>query len=362
MEDSSLSHRQKLSIVCSNALWLSEVRTHRPAEPKHRRYDLIPSMFPSAVRSLAIKTRSEAHTCVPVGKAWHANCNMTFAFGATKMSILRRGRWLNLCAAVLLLVAPWTGTRTHTYIHNTITYTDTDTQWVWLILLWLCGYLPVFQMKLEWREVPACLSVLISVTHHIHLLRLVAFCKHFFIKQYRGTGSLTTKHKKTYCCVEAMQKWPGLRLLSSPCQLGAAPLRCWDAISTTGELFIYLFNLIILAEWRYDGRWTNTPTQVDAVHAQMRVCALIKTPHTSEHGSGCRFIGAPRALDAYISPYQRTLIAPSMSEQIHVRTSIHKASLVHTVCPPCPIFLLLFTRMWLHIWDSLRHNKYTHIQ
>ncbi len=62
----------------------------------------------------------------------------------------------------------------------------------------------------------------------------------------------------------------------------------------------------------------------------VRVHVLIKRPHTSEHGSVFRFVGAPRALDAYISPYQRTLIVPSMSEQIHVRT-IHKASLTHSV-------------------------------
>lgn len=62
----------------------------------------------------------------------------------------------------------------------------------------------------------------------------------------------------------------------------------------------------------------------------MRVlCVLIKRPHTSECASVCRFSGAPTALDAYISPYQRTLIAPSMSEQIHAHTSIHKASLTH---------------------------------
>lgn len=40
---------------------------------------------------------------------------------------------------------------------------------------------------------------------------------------------------------------------------------------------------------------------------------------------------------------------------------IHKASLMQTMCPPSAIFLLLlFTRMRLHMWDSLRH-MYTHI-
>lgn len=107
----------------------------------------------------------------------------------------------------------------------------------------------------------------------------------------------------------------------------------WDAemlSNPMGELFIYLFNFIILAQWRYDWRWSNIPTQVDAASAHsclcVCVCLLIKRPHTSECGSLCEFIGAPKALDAYISPYQRTLIAPSMSEQIDVHTSVHKAS------------------------------------
>lgn len=40
---------------------------------------------------------------------------------------------------------------------------------------------------------------------------------------------------------------------------------------------------------------------------------------------------------------------------------IHKASLMQTMCPPSAIFLLLlFRRMRLHMWDSLRH-MYTHI-
>lgn len=40
---------------------------------------------------------------------------------------------------------------------------------------------------------------------------------------------------------------------------------------------------------------------------------------------------------------------------------IHKASLMQTMCPPSAIFLpLLFTRMRLHMWDSLRHIQYIH--
>ncbi len=98
-------------------------------------------------------------------------------------------------------------------------------------------------------------------------------------KRCRGTGSLTKKHKRTYCGTEAVHKWPGLRLLSSPCQLGAAPLRRSDAISPTGGLFIYLFNLIILAEWRYDWQWSNIPTQVDAACARTRMCCDKEATH-----------------------------------------------------------------------------------
>lgn len=83
-------------------------------------------------------------------------------------------------------------------------------------------------------------------------LVLLRFVNIFLSKQCTGTGSLTKKHKGTYRRIEAMQNCPGLRLLSSPSQLGAAPLRRSDHISPTGELFIYLFNFIISAEWRYD--------------------------------------------------------------------------------------------------------------
>ncbi len=90
-------------------------------------------------------------------------------------------------------------------------------------------------------------------------------------------------------------------------------------------------------------------------------CVAIKRPHTTERRSVFKFFGAPRALEAYISPNQRALIALSMSEQIHVHTSIHEASHTHSKPTPSPIFLLLLsTRMWLHIWDSLIH-VYTHI-
>lgn len=118
-------------------------------------------------------------------------------------------------------------------------------------------------------------------------------------------------------------------------------------------MFIYLFNL---AKWRSDWWQSNIPTQVDAVHARS-VCALlqlIKRPHTSERGSVCRFIGAPRAYDAYISPYQRTLIAPSMSEQIHVHTSIHKTSPTHSTCPLSTIFLLV---LFIWTWKTYTHHS-----
>lgn len=150
-----------------------------------------------------------------------------------------------------------------------------------------------------------------------------------------------------------MHRRPVLRLLSSPCQLGAAPLGRWDAISPTGELFIHLFNFIILAEWRLRLTMIKYNPPKLMLFVSICVCMLIKRPHTSERGSVCRFIGA---LDACISPYQRTLIAPSMSEQIHVCTSIHKASLTHTMCPPS----LTSLPVVIHNMGLTQTHVYTH--
>ncbi|KAM7408727.1 hypothetical protein PAMA_002446 [Pampus argenteus] len=88
-------------------------------------------MFPSAVCPLTFKTHSKAHTCMPVGKARHAN---------------------------------------------------------------------VFEVKPKWCEVPACLAVLISVTHNIHLSGLVAFCKHFLIKAVlkKISGYIQEQNEKIY--------------------------------------------------------------------------------------------------------------------------------------------------------------------
>lgn len=74
------------------------------------------------------------------------------------------------------------------------------------------------------------------------------------------------------------------------------------------------------------------------------MCVLIKRPHTTDYGSVCRFIGATGAFNAYVSSYQRLLIAHSVSEQIHVCTSIHKASFTHTLCPLCPIFFFYYSK------------------
>lgn len=94
--------------------------------------------------------------------------------------------------------------------------------------------------------------------------------------------------------------------------------------------------------------WSDIPTQVDAVCACMYLfvcmCVLIKRLHTSDCGSVCRFIGATGAFNAYIPSYQRLLIAPSVSEQKHVCTSIHKASFMHSLCPPCPIFFFYYLK------------------
>lgn len=65
------------------------------------------------------------------------------------------------------------------------------------------------------------------------------------------------------------------------------PLHFWrpDHIRPTEELFICSFNLIILAGWRYDWRWSNIPTQVDTEGALTHVCTPITSTHTSERGS-----------------------------------------------------------------------------
>lgn len=76
----------------------------------------------------------------------------------------------------------------------------------------------------------------------------------------------------------------------------------------------------------------------------LRVCVLIKSPYTSDCESVCRLIGATGAFNAYISSYQRLLIAPSVSEQIHVYTSIDKALFTHSLCPPCPIFFFYYLK------------------
>lgn len=95
---------------------------------------------------------------------------------------------------------------------------------------------------------------------------------------------------------------------------------------------------------------------------RVRVCALIRGPHTPASTDQCsESLEHPELLEACTSPYQRTLITPSMSEQIHVHTSIHKAPLTHSVCPLSSTFLLpLFARIWLHTWDPPRH-MYAHI-
>lgn len=248
MEASSRSHTKAFNFVfyCTIALC---GQNSRAAEPKNRRYDLILfcAMFPFSCTSV-IKSRSEAHTCVPVGNARHANCYTAFTFRASRAE-----------------------TRSHTRTYS---------QWVWV---WLRGRFG--------PSMPHC-SDLCHPQTFIYLV-LLRFVNIFLSKQCTGTGSLTKKHKGTYRRIEAMQNCPGPRLLSSPSQLGAAPLRRSDHISPTGELFIYLFNFIISAEWRYDWRWSNIPTQVDT--ACPSVCADKGATHTSEHGSVFRLIGAPRA-------------------------------------------------------------------
>lgn len=140
MEASSRSHTKAFNFVfyCTIALC---GQNSRAAEPKNRRYDLILfcAMFPFSCTSV-IKSRSEAHTCVPVGNARHANCYTAFTFRASRAE-----------------------TRSHTRTYS---------QWVWV---WLRGYLPAL-----WSQ-HASLFWSLSPTN-FHLPRLVAFCQHFFIK------------------------------------------------------------------------------------------------------------------------------------------------------------------------------------
>lgn len=63
------------------------------------------------------------------------------------------------------------------------------------------------------------------------------------------------------------------------------------------------------------------------------VHACVCADNVDTHRRVFRFTGAPRALETHIAAYQRTLIAPSKSQQIDVHKSIHKASLTHSLCP-----------------------------
>lgn len=196
-------------------------------------------------------------------------------------------------------------------------------------------------MKLKWRDVPACLSVLISVTHNIHLHSLAAFCKHYFIKAVQRYWELDQEAQKDLLLYwsHAEMTWSEAPFisLSAGCR-SIETLRCYQPHRRVVYLLVQLYHLGWMTLWLAMIKYTH-PSWC-RVHVRARV--LIKRPHISEHGSVFRFIGAPRALEAYISSYQKTLITPSMSEQIHVHTSIHKASLTHSMCPPSPVFLSFY--------------------
>ena len=126
-------------------------------------------------------------------------------------------------------------------MHNTITHADT----VSLInpLVIFCEPADVLDATgVAWSfSMP---RALIFVTHNIHLLRLVAFCKHFFIKAVQRYSELDQEAKK-----EVLLRWSHAKIAWSKAPFislsdGAASLRCSDAIRFTGELFIYLFSFM----------------------------------------------------------------------------------------------------------------------
>lgn len=96
---------------------------------RNRRYDLILlyTVFLFSCPS-TIKTRRKAHTCVPVGKAWHANMWHGFYVQCNRDVHLEKGQVIKQCCCLSL----------HEMEQEHIT------QWVWLNLLWLLDYLPVF--------------------------------------------------------------------------------------------------------------------------------------------------------------------------------------------------------------------------
>lgn len=164
---------------------------------------------------------------------WHANYKMTFIFSSIKMCILKKGQ-------VIKPLCPFVAEMKQEHTHKTITYTVSLINPLVLFCVPVCGV----------KSLHASLFGFPSPATFI-VLAFLRFLNISSSKQSRGTGTLTKKYRKTYCRVEAMQKRLGPRRLSSLCQLGAAPLGRRDAINPRGELFICLFNSIILAEWHY---------------------------------------------------------------------------------------------------------------
>lgn len=206
--------------------------------------------------------------------------------------------------------------------------------------------------------VPARFPILISVTHNVHPPGLVAFCKYFLHQSSAEVPVAWPRSTKGLIAVlQSCRNGPVWRLLSSPCQLGAAPLKHRDAISHTGELFICLFNLIILAEWRYDWQWSNIPTQVDVCAT---VCARTGVNADNKYTHQPARISVRIRLNTLEAVY-RTLSKGTDCSQ-HARA--HRCAHEHSVsCPPSSIFLILFfTRMCLQMWDSIPPRpRYSHI-
>lgn len=307
MEASSRSGTKAFNFVfyCTIALCGQNSRAAELKKQEIRSDSLLCDVFPFSCTSV-IKSGSGAHTCVPVGNARHADCYTTFTFRA-----------------------PRAETRSHTRTH---------TPWVWV---WLRGYLPA----LWFRHASLFWSL---VTHKLSSPSSCCVLSTFLYQ----------------CSAQELGAWPrstkGLIAALKPCRnvLVGGPFHLphswvplhWDAQIISAPQESCLFTCLTSSS-----RLNDVMTDDDQIYPprsplRVRVCAPIRGPHTPASTDQCSdSLEHPELLEAYISPYQRTLITPSMSEQIHVHTSIHKAPLTHSVCPPSPTFLLLlFARIWLH--------------
>lgn len=209
---------------------------------------------------------------------------------------------------------------------NTPTYTDSRavTSIDPLETLWV---LASVQVKLEWHEVTVCLP------HSASLLS----CYTSLSKQRTALGLWPRSTKVFLAPLESWRNglvWHAFHLPVS------WMLIHWEPEMLSAPHESYLFACFT---------WLNNDMMDDQMYPPkltLPVCVcvhmLIRRPHTIEHCPVFSFTEAPKALEAYISPYQRTLIAPRMSAQIHVHTSIHEAHLMHLVCALRLLFIFFY--------------------